>query len=394
MRPVAIAAAWALAACGRLGFDTTQDGDDASSPIAVEPIERVVPAFSTTSTTFTTIPDATIEIPPSAGRTWLLLTTASLHSSSLDADATEIRYLVDGMERGIGGAHNHELGKGGPWQHLYAFEGRSTSIAIHFELRDALATVSTVEDLRAVVIPLPAGAATAYASQDAEQMVTATAFAPIAVLDAPVAAGEYLFFAVAVGKEGTGSDIHIQWTGPDGTVRLPEAQNARGSWQSQFTMWRETVAGPVASFEMSAYVSSGANLVRDARVFGVRTTDLPSIDFTVFPGPLDTASSTPTTLVELVPRGTASRYLFLATSRIDDVACTQTMFAERQARYLVDDVLVGATNTVISNCAHELTNGTVGLVADRPARITTQIATGNGITVRGLDAAILLLGLP
>lgn len=396
VRLVCSIAAWALAACGRFGFDGLADATDETA-VPIEPLELAIPTYSTTSTTFTAIPGGTIEVPPSPGRRWLLLTRASLHSSSLDQDAVEIRYVVDGIERGIGGAHHHQVGKGGPWQHLYAFDGGTAPITIGFELRDALATVATVEDLRAVVLPLPEGSTSVYASDDTEQMVTSTAFVPTVVLDAPVRSVEYVFFALAVGKELAGSDIHVEWTGPDGTVRLRDTQNTRGSWQSQFAVWRETVTAPTASFTMSSHVSNGTNVVRDTRVFGVPTTDFPSIDFTTVAGPLDTTSPTPTMFAELAPLGTAPRYLLVATSRVDDAdltACGAGTFADRQAAYRVDEAVVATTSYVISNCAHEATNGAVALLGERPGRLAIDVASGTGEMVRATDASILLLGLP
>lgn len=387
----------ALTACGRFGFDGTDSADasdagDAGEP-SIEPLELVIPLYSTSSTTFTPIPGATIEIPPSPGRRWLLLTRASLYSSSLDQNSVEIRYVVDGIERGIGGAHNHELGKGGPWQHLYAFDGGTSPITIGFELRDALATTATVEELRAVVVPLPEGSSSIYASADAEQILTSTTFVPTAVLSAPVSSAAYVFFVLAVGKEDMGNDVYIEWTGPDGTVRLRDAQNTRGAWQSQFAVWREVVTGPMATFTMSTRISNGTNVVRDIRVFGVPTTDFLSLDFTYVPGPLDTTSASPTPFAELAPLGEAPRFLYVATNRVDDI-CDALPFPDRQSRFLVDDTVVASTSYVVSNCAHEVSNGAVALLAVRPRRLAIEVASGTGEQVYALDGAILLLGLP
>src|SRR5215203_3839027 len=91
----------ALAACGRIGFESSASPRDETA--------IVIDGFSTDSFEFTPIPDATLTIPPSTSR-WLLMTTATLQSSSLDADlAAELRYTLDGIELGMGGTQNSEL---------------------------------------------------------------------------------------------------------------------------------------------------------------------------------------------------------------------------------------------------------------------------------------------
>src|SRR6188768_1071117 len=111
----------ALAACGRIGFDdvtgTRPDADNGDTSIEVD-------GFSTSSPSFTQIPDATLTIPPSTSR-WLLVTTATLQSDSLSRDGGgELRYLLDGVELGIGGAQNNEIDRPGPFQHFAVIDGK------------------------------------------------------------------------------------------------------------------------------------------------------------------------------------------------------------------------------------------------------------------------------
>jgi hypothetical protein len=76
-----------LVGCGRLGFGNA--GPDAGTHV---PAELAVPAFSTTSTEFVDVPGATLEIPPSPGTRWLLVTSAGLASTTpLDVNV-EARY--------------------------------------------------------------------------------------------------------------------------------------------------------------------------------------------------------------------------------------------------------------------------------------------------------------
>lgn len=382
-----------LAACGRLGFD---DRDLADATLgALTPLELVIPSFATTSPTFVPIPGGELVIPASPGRRWLLLISAGLHSTTLNDDGAEIRYLVDGIERGMGGSQNFEAGKAGPWQHVYAFDGASAPLTIHFELRELLGATGTVERLRAVALPLPEDAVSLYASADGIQPVTSTALIPVVTLMAEAPAGEYLCFAAANGSDAPDlSDVYLQWAGPDGTVRLRESQISRSSWQAVFAVWRETLAGPTATFTLSARVSSGMSQFRDARVFAVRTDAFPSIDFSFSEPLVATAAPAPLPVNDLIPAGTAAQFLYLASLRLAEVCAGLTVFADRRAHFVVDDVEHDRSSHVVGNCAYETTYGTVGLLRAPPARVATEVSSGNGLEVEARDSAILVLGLP
>ena len=89
-----------LIGCGRIGFDS---GGDGPALMPIGPTETNVDRFTTTSSTFVEVPGSTVTLPPSPGTRWLILVNASLLSSTFKEIGVEARYLVDGVERGIGG---------------------------------------------------------------------------------------------------------------------------------------------------------------------------------------------------------------------------------------------------------------------------------------------------
>ena len=113
---------------------------------------------------------------------WLLLVSATLSSTALHFAGPEVRYLVDGIERGIGGTETVLAATAGPWQHFYVFDGSTAPTTIQFQARDQMAMTTTVGDLRAFVVPLPGDTDALYAAVDGPVQATSMTSVPIATL--------------------------------------------------------------------------------------------------------------------------------------------------------------------------------------------------------------------
>ena len=152
-----------------LGDDEPADARNGDVPIDVPPgtittFEVAPPAFSTSSTAFVDIPGGTFEIPPSPGTTWLLVTAATLAQPTLTAFGAEARYLVSGVEQGMGGTQG--MGAG-PWQHFYVFPGMDVPQTVAYQLRDTGGQMASIDHLRIVAMPLPANGVIASSSNAA-----------------------------------------------------------------------------------------------------------------------------------------------------------------------------------------------------------------------------------
>lgn len=362
----------ALAACGRIGFDARPDDP------AIE-----VDEFSTSSPAFEPVPDATLTIPPSASR-WLLMTTATLQSDSLDLDAgAELRYLLDGVELGLGATQNSELDRPGPFQHFAAIEGAAVAQTVSFELHDLGGGTATVRHLRAYAIPTQPAI---YETADAMASVTAQVATPVATF--AVEPGDYLFFGLVNASEDPGnSDCHTQWRAASGALAGKSMQNPRGARQPRISIWRESIAIP-STIALEARVGNNIGTVEYIRLLGYRVADL-VLDLVAMPAEVTT--TTEAKVLELVPTITAGRYLFIASSRLEEQCDGNGVSAGREITF------AGPTTSSIShaqdNCAYENSYGVVELFEQRPGKLSTTIRSTNGEEVVATDSTLLLLGL-
>ena len=121
--------------------------------------------FSTVSQTFADVFAPPLVIPPSAGKRWLIVLAGAI-GSTVPADVTvEARYLVDGVERGIGATQNSRALAPGPWQHVYVLDGTTKAQSITIQIRHAQGGTSAFDGFDLVAIPLDP-ADVAYASHD------------------------------------------------------------------------------------------------------------------------------------------------------------------------------------------------------------------------------------
>lgn len=394
-RLLGLVAACLVAGGCRFGFDERMDApDDTARPIA--PVAIAPGRFSTTSTTFVDVPGSVITIPPSPGTSWLLVVSAALQSSSLSFDAVEARYLVDGVERGMGGTESIELDRPGPWQHFYVFEGTDTPAEIRFQLRDALGATAVIDQLHAVVAPLPATATPMYASSDPIMPITSMTPTPAATLQltTPVG-GDHLVFLLVNATEAPGaSDIDFQWFDPAGQPwHSAMLKNPRGAWQSTMMIRRTTLAAGPSSIVLQASTRAMAQLQY------VRALALPTA---AFPGLVassenttkqSTVAATRLTTNELQPMlASAPAYLAIGTMQVDD-DCANALLATRGAHFVIDGEEQVAVHAA-GNCAYETTYGAVRLMTSAPAYFAAGVSSGNAQNVEHRESTLVVLGLP
>ncbi|HTL38488.1 MAG TPA: hypothetical protein VL326_35400 [Kofleriaceae bacterium] len=382
-----------LTACGRLSFDPAPADGERAQPS----VREIGPlSFTTSSATFVDVPSASLVIPASPGQAWLLFVSGQLASDSFLYNGPEARYLVDGIERGIGGTENVTLGRLGPWQHFYGFTGADQPITVTFQLRDAAGGATTLEELRAVAVPLPADADPLFVSNDGPITVTSTVIAPAAQLTLqPSRAGEYLLFLLDNATEApTASDIDFEWHDPAGAMWSRNLKNPRGSLQSTLLVRRAVLSGPT-TVELQAASGGGDSLLEYVRIAAVRIDALGNrLAFAHNANTLQTTGSagigTNMLAQTLDP---ASSYVLFGTAQIDD-DCGNSLLAERVADFRVDGVLRDQDVHAAGNCAAENTYGFVDAQVTPPALFESEFSSGNGQNVEHRESTIVILGVP
>lgn len=386
-----------LVGCGRLGFgagDRVDGRGSSDAPGGIAAAEITPPAFSTTSTTFVPVPGATLTVPPSTGTTWLLLVSATLRSTTILDINVEARYLVDGVERGMGGTQVN-LGAG-PWQHFYVLAGTEAAQTITFELRDASGGTATLDQLHAVIVPLPANAEPHYASMDAPQPIVGQTVTSVPISLGQLS-GSYLVLVLANDTDTPAlQDVYVDSVGPAGEVLIPSSQNAREAWQSMFMARLLSISAADAVFTFHSYggTSQSMSQLRDIRVLALRPDAFSSFEQLGTATLIDTMAPAVSIGAELMPTmGSAATYLYLASSWSGVNCISGTTVSLRRLHFIVD----GADRMIehaSDNCAMQITYGAVGLLSARPATLQNGVSSGNGESVYMVDSQIVLLGLP
>ena len=137
-------------------------------------VKTNVASFSTSSTTFTNVTGGTLTFTPSnSSDIWILLVNARLMSTQIASFtlSAEARYLVNGVEHGIGGILNSAANKGASWQHFYRVTGTTAIQTVQVQLRDDSAATATIADLQIIAFLLPTGADFQYTETEAIQAV-------------------------------------------------------------------------------------------------------------------------------------------------------------------------------------------------------------------------------
>lgn len=393
LRHLAACAALVVAGCGRFGFDDRPDAarlPDVVAPVAAQFGE--VASFSTASPTFVGIPDSTISLPTAPGHRWLLLTSASLGSTSGVGVTVEARYVVDGVEHGIGGTQNSLADRPGPWLHADVIDGEMPH-EIHYELRDAAGATATISQLHVAAIPL-LDDRVRFSFADAPQDVVATTSSPHTTLSLGALAGDYVFLLVANATDLPDlSDVYVGWRGPGDEVWQDDVQHPREGWQAYLTLQRATVDDPDATVTFYSRVGGGTSQVSYLRAIAIQADAFASVDFARDDTTQTSAAQTATTAVELLPPASAASDHVVVGQLMMEEPCTPDPDAERTF-HLVTDTLTDAVAHATDNCSYAASYGAVRRLSTRPSRIEVGFSTQNGSPVTYLGAQLLLLGLP
>ena len=213
-------------------------------------IDNLLSAERASFTTQSTEPEeiASLDLPAGvAPDGWVLLLSARLASESTQPASQEVRYLVDGVERGLGQSRVDGTGEGegGPWQHFDLLPPESRRVSIEFRSLRAV-DLATIEDLRVVAFAVPPGADPVFFEHEEVQTVTqpnATQriYQSIAALDIdPRAAGDYLIMLTLLASEAPGvASVGVRAVAPgaelwpvEGMVPRPHLANPLDEWQS------------------------------------------------------------------------------------------------------------------------------------------------------------------
>ena len=361
-------------ACGRIGFD------------ALPPERTVVELdeFETASPTFVRVDE--LVIPPSTGR-WIVVATATLQSTSLDAEyGAELRYTIDGVERGVGGTQTAALDRPGPFQHFVVVDGTAAEQIVTFELRDVSEGTARVEQLRAYALPLGDGAFYA-AADDILELATLT-YLP-AVGFEPTVPGEYLWFGLVNASDAPGrSDCYTRWTGANGLPVARSLHMPRAAWQSHLVIWRETVAQG-AKITLEVQTSNEGGRIRYARLLGIPTAD---IAFAFSSKEAVVTTTTEALVHELAPQLAGDRFLRVASTRLDSDCDVTSPQADREV--IFEGGAPSAIRHAIDNCSYQSTYGVFEMLDALPSKLKTTIRSGNGGVVNASDSTLLLIAVP
>lgn len=317
------------------------DGDMAlarDASVLLPPPETLAPpAFTTSSKTFVDVPQGDLTVPLSPGLDWLVLFSGRLSSTSVQSFNVEVRYLVDGIERGIGGVQVFSS-SWGPWQHFMVLSGKAAPQKIQLQLRDGAGT-GTAQDLRVVAFPVPPGADLHHAEQDATRLVPDGEAHRMGFT--PSAAGSYLVLALVNAEDTNGGDVTLWFTGPDGSKWPPlPFTNGRRSWQSFFAarVVDLTPTPQTVGLEVNTY-ASGTNddsQIANARFVALRVGAFPAVYSAedaaqhVTSGTAEVKSPT----LSLPLNAAAGRYLVIQSAAVS--ATPATTLSERVVRFLLN----------------------------------------------------------
>lgn len=301
--------------------------------------------------------------------------------------AVEARYLIDGLERGLGASEVSAVDHPGPWQHMFVADGTAMPQQLSFQLREAQGGMATLSDLSVVAVPMNA-TDIAYASNDAAMDVTSLTRVPLAPLSLGALQGDYIFMLLANESDLPDmSDVYVEWAGPNNEVWLADTQQPREPWQSVFAMQRATVAGSNIVVTLFGHGGSGTGRVQYARVAAVRADAFASVAFAV-DETTQTVTTTPIETLSVNPVAGASQYLFVGSVRLDE-PCTITTDADRIITFSIG----APTNHRTDNCAYQTSYGVAGLASQPPSRLSATVVSGNASPIDYYSSQLFVAGL-
>jgi hypothetical protein len=276
-------------------------------PAEAQYVEATVASFNTASSTYVNVPGGTVSFTPaSLSDIWVLLFSARIGSSSTTAlGSVEARYLVNGVEHGMGGTENTPTpNQPGPWTSFYRVTNTTSLQTVQVQLRD-IAGTGTIEQLKIIAFKLPEGADFHYSETETDTAVP-TGWATYQSLTVnPSSPGTYLLMGLATASEAPGTQaLYLRFRDPGGNFwpadHEPGAQvwdyyiNPSQMYQSFFVARAETLSA-ASIYELQAYYggSPSNGTVRYRRFMAFRTDAFESFESTEDVSVTSATSTTP-----------------------------------------------------------------------------------------------------
>jgi hypothetical protein len=275
-------------------------------PAEAQYVKASVASFTTASATYVDVTGGTVSFTPvSATDIWILLFSARIMSSSTTPlGSVEARYLVNGVEHGMGGTENTPTpNQPGPWTSFYRVTGTTATQTVQVQLRD-IAGTGTIEKLQIIAFKLPEGADFHYSETESDTVVP-TGFSVYESLTInPSSPGEYLVMGLMTGSEGPGTQaLYIRFKDPVGNYWPPEHEPGVQVWdyyitpsqmfQSFFVARTQTLSGS-ATYQLEVDGSSDPNsTIRYTRFMAFRTDAFENFESVEDVATSSTTSTTP-----------------------------------------------------------------------------------------------------
>ena len=370
-------------------------------------IKTNVASFSTSSTTFTNVTGGTLTFTPSnSSDIWILLVNARLMSTQIASftRSAEARYLVNGVEHGIGGILNSAANKGASWQHFYRVTGTTAMQTVQVQLRDDSAATATIADLQIIAFLLPTGTDFQYTETEAIQAVPSPWTTYESLSFTPSAPGTYLIMALANGTEdpGTGGiGIRLEdpslsfWPDNSSGGRLGHLSNTRIPWQSYFLARSQILTATPQTYTLQATGDAGAgSQLRYTRLMAFRTDALDSFETVEDTAITSTTSTTPVVRSVLTTAAPPSARDYIVIQSL--VLSGTSSLDENRAGFETDDVVKMSYDHVFNGSFHFTSFGFFdALTSSGAVKYENTFSTSNGASaVEAKESVIHVLRLP
>ena len=219
--------------------------------------------LSTTDPSFTSA-DELVFTPDDTGDVWLVFVTGTMRSSSTAEVAAEMRYTVNGTERGLWGHPFNGAGapNGAGFLLFDRITGTVAEQTVAVEYRSADGT-SYVDDLRVVAMKLPADADFQFAESLATGTTTGSDVAVLEHTWTPSGAGNYIVLGGMSHREAPGNLTSQAWVELAGDSLHPDApsgvhhSNARDAWNPMAAVFRANLAASSQTINLRFTSSNG-----------------------------------------------------------------------------------------------------------------------------------------
>jgi len=269
------------------GMDATVDtGVDAELDASV-PFPSAVSVtpdpFTTTSTTYIPVPGATLSFDANLpGVHYLLLVSARLQNNVVRVPAVELRYLVDGVQRGFGGVESTAVGTYGSFQHFDVILPETGPHTVTAELRQpdtgSAGVDAGVEDLTIIAVPLRPEADVVLVDEEVDLPIDMEVSFNVTYPVTFPSAGEYVSLGVAnLLDTPTAGFVAVGFHGPSAADwSTATFKVVAPTWQPLFNTSVQTVPGGADEFflvlkSFSTTGARGQGTVRNPRFVAFRT---------------------------------------------------------------------------------------------------------------------------